>query len=824
MKHEPVDFFTRYFVVLFRDKVQSRLDSSDPVRKFIYLVLGLIFLNGFLFVFSIKDIWQVPKADRYEKPSLLFGINSEGKYEPIAEFYRFSRVVITDEDLPGGWDDNKVIRCFVSTEDNNFRSHKGLDLRGIFRATMVNLLAGRVKEGASTITQQVARLKFLNTERSFLRKAREAWLALLLELVFDKKTLIGIYLNEIPLGHGTIGVGAAAKFYFRKDIKDLSWGEAALLASLTTRPKEFSPLVNPNTSASKVRVVFKKLVENGILDVETAEREYEAFSEYYITLNRSPNDSAFSDRLNKFPYFTEYVRKNLARYIPSQQIYEGGLKIYTTLNIQHQSQAEKALAAGLKQQTQLSNQRAFTKIDSFEDTYGSTYKLLAELHDLPEFKFKISRSYRTFNRAWQEEFRDDLAVMNLISGTEGLGEAIDWNYRTQATEDHLLPVEGALISIRPDTGYITAMVGGSGFRSDNQQIRAFQAYRQPGSAFKPLVYASAMEYYHEHPDDKKNVTAASLFDDSPLQYVLEDGDEWNPSNYSGEYSGFIRLREALELSRNSVAVRLLEHTGLNNLLPRLEKLLQVENRNLPRDFSIALGSFEVSPYELARSYAVFASGGKQVFPLSVLYVEDEQGNLIKDFRKEFESKERKRLLSPETSYVITSMMEDVIKKGTGTGARSYGLTRPAAGKTGTTNNFRDAWFAGYTPELVAVVWVGYDTGTLSLGRGMSGAVVAAPIWGRFMANALSHEKSKSFDFGDAKIVRRTICSISGKLPGSHCYQTEEEVFDKDTVPKEVCEDHRGMSEPDPTPTHTTDPGTTKKKKPNLFEGDEDVIR
>ncbi|TGK15589.1 PBP1A family penicillin-binding protein [Leptospira fluminis] len=821
MKKEPVDFLSRYFVTIFRERIRTVLDSDRPVRKLTYLCLGLLFLNGFLFVFSVKDIWRVPTADRYEKPSLLYGVDSDGNYEPIAEFYRFSRIVLTDADLPGGWD-NKVIRCFESTEDNNFRSHRGLDVRGILRATMVNLIAGRVKEGASTITQQVARLKFLNTERSFLRKAREAWLAMLLEATFDKKTLMQIYLNEIPLGHGTIGAGAAARFYFRKDIKDLSWGEAALLASLTTRPKEFSPLANPITSEGKVRVVFKKLVENGILDVKTAEKEFDAFSEYYITLNRSPNDSAFSDRLNRFPYFTEYVRKNLSRIIPKTQLYEGGLKIYTTLNIQHQTQAEKALAAGLKQQTLLSNQRAFTKIDAFEDAYGDIYEMLAGLHDIPEFKFKISRSFRTFNRAWQEDLRDELSVLNLISGTEGLGEVVDWSYKTQATEDHLLPVEGALISLRPETGYITSMVGGSGFRSDNQQIRAFQAYRQPGSAFKPLVYASAMEYYHENPDPKKNVTAASLFDDSPLQYVLEDGDEWNPTNYSGEYSGFIRLRQALELSRNSVAVRLLEHTGLNNLLPNLERLLQVENRNLPRDFSIALGSFEVSPYELARAYAVFASGGRRVLPLSVLYVEDDKGNLLKDFRKENEKKERKQLVSPEVSYVITSMMEDVIKKGTGTGARSYGLTRPAAGKTGTTNNFRDAWFAGYTPELVGVVWVGYDIGTLSLGKGMSGAVVAAPIWGRFMANALSKEKSKPFDFGDPKIVRRTICSISGKLPGSHCHQTEEEVFDKETVPTEVCDDHRGLTEPAPLPQPK--PTSSKKKKPNLFEGDEDVIR
>ncbi|EMO07163.1 transglycosylase [Leptospira interrogans serovar Icterohaemorrhagiae str. Verdun HP] len=506
MKQEPVSYLFRFFVIHFRDKILSRVfNSENPLKQLVKLCSVLLFLNGFLFVFSIKDLWRVPESNQYEKPSVLYGLGEKNEYEPIAEFYRFSRVVLNIKELPPEADGkpNKLIRSFVSTEDNNFYSHWGLDLRGIFRAFMVNILAGRIKEGASTITQQVARLRFLNTERSFLRKAREAWLALLLEVVFDKDTLMEIYLNKIPLGHGTIGVGAAARFYFRKDVKDLTWGESALLASLTTRPTEFSPLVNPNSSSAKVRVVFKKFVENGILDVKTAEKEYESFSEYYITLNRSPNDSAFGDRLNRFPYFTEYVRKNLTRYIPKSTLYSGGLKIYSTLNIQHQTQAEKALYAGLKAQTALSNQRTFTKIDAFDDAYGEIYDLLSMLNDIPDFKFKISRSARTFNRAWQEDLRDELSALNLLSGTESLGETIDWNYKSQQTEDFLLPVEGALISMRPDTGYITAVVGGSGFRSDNQQIRAFQAYRQPGSAFKPIIYAAAMEYFNEHPDPKK---------------------------------------------------------------------------------------------------------------------------------------------------------------------------------------------------------------------------------------------------------------------------------------------------------------------------------
>jgi penicillin-binding protein 1A len=839
MKQEPVGLASKYFIVHFRELFIKLGGDSFSIKKLLLIFFGLVGLNILFLIANPKDFLHLDRAIRYEEPSTLYGINTQGEYEPIAEFYKFSRVLVKWDELPKEESNlskdtrNRVIQCFLSTEDNDFFSHPGIDVRGIFRAFFVNILAGRIKEGASTITQQVARLKFLSQERSFARKAREAWLALILEYNFSKEQIMESYLNEIPLGHGTIGVGAAARFYFRKELKDLSWGESALLASLTTRPTQFSPLVNPHESIAKVRIVFRRLVENGRMDIQTAETEYQNFLEFYQNLNRSPNDSAFSDRLNRFPYVTEYIRKKLISSLGKDKLYSGGLKIYSTINIQHQKEAEKAMFTALKTQTEESNQRSFRKIDSFDDTYGDIFNMISLLSDTNDFRFKISKTDRTFRSFFQEELRDEFALLNFFGGSEIIGEAIDTNYIEQSTEDHLLPVEGSLIAMRPGTGYITAIVGGSGFRSNNQQIRPFQAYKQTGSSFKPVLFSAVLEYFAQNPDPEKNITASTQFLDSPLQYLMEDGDEWSPENYSSEYSGFILLREALELSKNSVAVRVLEQAGLSKILPILQDMIQVK-RDLPPNYSISLGSFELSPFELTKIYASFASQGKSVNPISILYVEDSQGKIIKDFRKDFGPDDTKQIVSKETAFIITSMMEGVIKKGTGKAALSYGLDRPAAGKTGTTNNFRDAWFVGYTPELVASVWVGYDIGTISLGRGMTGGRIAAPIWGRFMKNALLYEPKKAFEWGeDLNVVKRTICSSCGKLPGPNCRETREEYFHQKTAPTEACDDPRGLdyeyrNDTKPTPVASPSPkdlekkGSKKPRKKNLFQGDDDL--
>ncbi|MCB1178812.1 MAG: carboxypeptidase, partial [Leptospiraceae bacterium] len=362
-----------------------------------------------------------------------------------------------------------------------------------------------------------------------------------------------------------------------------------------------------------------------------------------------------------------------------------------------------------------------------------------------------------------------------------------------------------------------------------------QAYRQPGSSFKPLVYATSIDYYGKNPSkETPNITAATQFLDSPLNYILEEGEEWTPENYSMDYSGFIRLREALVSSKNSVAVRVVEEIGLANLLPPLTNLVKPSaGREIPKNYSVALGTFEVSPYEITKAYAAIASGGREVFPHTIKYVKDKEDKVVLDNRN-LETKEGDELLSPEASYIITSMMQDVIRKGTGKAIIGQGLTRPAAGKTGTTNNFRDAWFVGFTAQLVTSVWMGYDIGTLSLGRGMAGGVIAAPTWGKYMVKALKGEPVKDFNYGNLNIQKIKVCKLSGKRPGSSCKETITEYFIPGTLDSEVCEDHKGfnpfsMDSPNTFPDDFDSNSAPKKKKnkkkkqtSNLFKGDEKI--
>jgi penicillin-binding protein 1A len=827
-----------------------------------YASLFLFFLNGkfdslklFLFtvIFSVSlivtllvekgDLSMIETALDYERPSTVYGLAPDSNYEPIAEFYKFSRIPISLATLqekvatsPGST--LKVVDAFLSTEDSGFYSHKGVDVRGIFRATAVNIVAGKIKEGASTITQQVARLKFLSNTRSYARKAREAWLAILMERKFDKQIILETYLNEIPLGHGTLGAAAASKFYFRKTLEELSWGEAALLASLTTRPKDFSPLVNPILSSKKVRVVFMKLIEAGKLSVKEAEEEYRKFTSYYKKLNRSPNDSAFSDRLNRFPYFTEYIRRQLeADKSLQKDIYTGGYKIYTTLNIHHQKAAESYMFPALANQTKASVFGKIQNPDIFDARYGNSFDIISLVNDLPEFKVKVQRGEKQFLSTYHFSMRDHFTALNNIMGSSAIGEAIDEDFLRGDTEDHSMQVEGALISMRPNTGHITAIIGGSGFRSDNQQIRAIQALRQPGSSFKPLVYAAAIDYSGRNPSKNpdENVTASSLFLDSPMSYLSADGDEWNPVNYSESYGGFMRLRSAVETSRNMVALRVLDQTGLSKLYPTIVDLLPT-GRDIPRNISIALGTYEVTPLELTRAYSVFVSGGKEVHPISILYITDTKDKMVIDYREVHEKLVRKQIISKEASYIITSLLRSVVLRGTGKAVINYGLNRKAAGKTGTTNNFRDAWFVGFTPELVTGVWLGYDLGTLSLGKGMAGGVIAAPLWGKYMAKALENEPKAKYNFGSLRLVKKPTCTQSGKLKGSLCRKTYLEYFIQGTEPG-ICDFHRG-SIPSFTPTDSDDPkdakdkadtkSKTEPKKPvpkvdeELFKGDDKI--
>lgn len=792
--------FDRLFEIL------SRL-IPDPVEdgpRSLLVVLAGLFVSGGFFVASLTinplDFQRVQKANEFQVGSVLYGRNQDGEFEPVAEYYQFHRKL-----LPAGFivknPDSKVARAFVAMEDFNFYEHPGFDIKGITRAFFVNLMAGRIKEGASTITQQVARLKFLSQERSYVRKIKEAWLAVLLEFWYSKNEILEIYLNEVPLGHGNRGVVAASEFYFGKSYDQLEWGEAAVLASLTTAPNHYSPLKNMELSRQKTRVVFRRLVEMGVLSLAEARSEWQKLEDYYQNLNRSPRESAFSNRLNRFPWYSEYIRRIIKKRYGRRALYTGGLQIYTGMDIAMQKAAQEVIAEGTRKQTRRVGRRPFRHFGAFDDYYGRPWHLLTNLFGLPPVKAKMTREERRFDRHFQKRIRDELAVLNHLTGSAGVGDAINYHYRFGQDIEEVMNVEGALVTLEVDTGYITALVGGSQFSSDNQLIRAIDAYRQPGSSFKSLVYASAIEYSHLNPQTENPVTAATIFNDTPKLYLETNGTLWEPQNYTYSFKGFMRLRRALELSVNLVAVQVPEYVGYGNIAPIIEDIIRVEGRrrgptSLPQgDLSIALGTFALSPLEMARAYSVFPARGRDVKPVSIIKITDARGNLIYEHKPP--ATQPKQILSEGTAAIMTSMLTGVVQRGTGRGAR---IGRPAAGKTGTTDNLRDAWFVGFTPGYVSALWMGFDRANISV-KG-SGGGLAAPLWGKYMRRAMRHKKVRSFRFPQAGIVGKKICKVSSTG------EQYTELFHANMVPQESCESdlEKGPSFEEIAPGIKTGPG------------------
>ncbi len=751
--------------------------------RLLLLLLFLALLSILLLGVSPVDIYRVRYASDYDRPSEIYGVGPDGKALRIAEFYRQARRVIRIEqqtDLP------KVVRAFIATEDERYYSHIGVDLLGILRAAYVNLLAGQIKEGASTITQQVARLRFLSRERSFLRKLREAFLALLLEQRYPKVKILEDYLNMVPLGHGTNGVEAAARFYFDKSYDSLGWGEAAVLVALTTRPRAFSPLVNPENSLNKVGVILQKLVEKGELTIAEAEREFEELQRnFYEVLNRSPNDSAFHQRLNLYPYATAYVRNQLPeQFRTAQQLYGGGLRIYSTIVVKHQKAAQEIMIPHLRRLTKQYRRSPFRNLKLFDRQFGAIQRFSSYLFEQPRFLLQMSRAERDLMRAFSLDINDELTLMNLLTGGESLARRLEQYTRHSPDLEERQAIEGALISMRPHSGEITAVIGGSSFDAGNRQLRFQSIRRQPGSAFKPIIYSAAIEHTASDPE-RPPITAATIVNDSPLHFVNRDMSEYSPDNYSKEYSGRLRLREALVLSKNSVAVQIYRRAGPANINRIAEKLLQLDRmkppRRLPQEATVALGSYGLSPLQMARAYGVFASGGREIDPYLIERILDSEGNLLYDHRFASDRRSRRQILRPGVSEIITSMLRDVVEKGTGKAARLVG--RAVAGKTGTTNNNTNAWFVGYTPRLITAIYIGYDK-PLSLGSAATGGNLAAPVWGRYMYRALARLPAASYDFGASLVQRIEICEDGPSLPNLACSQRLQELFLPGTEPDE----------------------------------------
>jgi len=672
-------------------------------------------------------------------------------------------------------------QAFIATEDNRFYKHGALDVRGIFRAAWSDLRAGKVVQGGSTITQQVAKLLFLTPKRSIKRKVKEALLALRLEKILSKDEILELYLNLIYFGHGAYGVEVAAQTYFGKYVQELGLVECAALAAIPKAPSYYSPFNHPDRNRERRDYVLRRMMEEGYITYQ----QYLQAMEEKLNLNRTSNNKG----LDKAPYFTEFVRQYLIKKYGAEEVYHKGLKVYTTLDLNWQLAAQAALKEGLRDLDKRENpyrgplghleKGEVPPKPPKEPVVGETYEGVAREVGSKAVSVALGEKRGVINyqdMAWAfkgelkgKKPKDILEPGDLILARY-LGDAKDGTLQLALEQEP--QVDGALISFDLATGGIRAMVGGHDF-SHSQFNRAIQAMRQPGSAFKPIIYTTAMD---------TSFTPASIIIDAPITFEMEAPQEaarskfWRPENYSERFYGPTRLRIALAHSRNVVTIKLLQKLGVNTAIRYARKLgISVPLR---ADLSLALGGSEVTLYELTRAYAVFPTGGRLIDPIFITRVEDREDTVLEEDKASFTP-----VISPATAYIMVSMLESVVQEGTGWRAKA--LKRPCGGKTGTTNEYRSAWFIGFTTRTVTGVYVGNDD-HIPLGRGETGSRAAAPIWVEFMKVATALDPPEPF-VPPSNVAFVGIDPKTGLLAPAQDKDAFYEVFREGTEPKNFAQ-------------------------------------
>ena len=757
--------------------------------------LRLLLILGIVVVGSISagvgTVWYFSKglppieALRDHRPSLITKVYGEGD-EVVGQFFIERRTLVPLEKIP-----KELRSAIMAVEDVRFYEHRGLDPMGILRAFLANVESMQFKQGGSTITQQLARSLFLTPEKSLARKIKEAILAVKIERVLSKDEILEFYLNQIYFGHGSYGVQSAARTYFEKDVDQLTLAEMAFLAGLPRAPTDYSPYAHPERAKQRQGVVLKRMVDEGFLTEDQFREEYE--KDLYFKRPQKEEEVA--------PYFLEHIRQYLSANYGDSMVYKGGLQVYTTLNLALQKTATEAVQAGLREldkrqgfrgpiahirPEELAEERkigigAMTTVELKEGDVIEGLVTEVDEEGAAVEASGFSGRIGLAGMAWAKkrlvgpdlqkdvEVKADAKPSDILAVGDVIKVGIlrlDLKKRQALFSLEQEPmVEGGLLSLDPRTGAIKAMVGGFDFKR-SEFNHAIMAKRQPGSAFKPIIYAAAIE---------QGLTPATILVDSPVVYVDEAQQKvWKPENYESRFYGPISLREALTYSRNLATVKLLDRIGIRNVAD-LAKRLGIKSPLTP-DLSLALGSSSISLLELTAAFGVFANEGVRVEPMTVLSVADSNGQILEEHLPVAES-----VMSKETAYVVTNMMEDVIRRGTGQRARI--LERPLAGKTGTTNDFTDAWFAGFSPNLATGVWVGFDD-RRSLGDREAGASAALPIWISYMKTALEMVPQTAFSIPEDVVFAR-VDPKTGLLAPEGMEGAVIEIFVKGTEPTAI---------------------------------------
>ncbi len=786
-------------------KTDSRKpDERKPARKprrlgrfilffsLLLLVLGLAaaatLVAGYYYI--SEDLPQINSLMDY-RPSIISKVFSDD-HRVIAEFFKERRIVVRLDEVPP-----LLIQAFIAAEDSRFYQHQGYDPFGILRAFLKNLEAGTIKQGGSTITQQVTRSFLLTPERSYIRKIKELILSYRIEKAFSKEEILFLYLNQIYLGHGAYGVEAAAQNYFGKSVGELSLAECSMLAGLPQAPSRYSPFRYPEQARQRQFYVLNRMVEEGRI---TAEQAAEARG---VVLDIKPRRNIY---IEEVPHYAEHVRRTIEARYGTEALYTQGLHIFTAVNIELQKAAEEEVLKGLIELDRRQGYRGPLKTLRSEAVEHFCRELQAELDKKPLAPGMVTRGVvlqvndtaqaatvrlgdaqgviALADMAWARKPNPD--VLHSTAKIRRPGEALKPGdvvlvevkeagtdpkapWRLSLAQDPV--VQGAFLGMETETGLVKAMVGGRDF-IETQFNRALQSRRQPGSAFKPLIYAAALERTFKDP--AKRYTPASMIIDSAVVFEDKERDQtWKPKNYRETFYGPTLMREALAQSRNVVTVKLLQDIGVDHAIDFARRLGVTSD--LTRTLALALGASGVSLLELTRAYSVFANQGYLVEPVFIIRVLDRDSQVLEEA-----SAERQQVIGKDTAYLVTSMLESAIQHGTG--QRAKALNRPAAGKTGTTNDTYDAWFIGYTRDYIAGAWVGFDE-ERPLGKNETGAAAALPIWLGFMKRAQVNAPVRVFEAPEGIVFAR-IDAETGLLPVPESRKTLFECFKEGTVPVE----------------------------------------
>ncbi|MGQ9688977.1 MAG: penicillin-binding protein 1A [Desulfobaccales bacterium] len=766
---------------LFRGVKDPRIDRFHFRRRWArrlgYVLYGLLFTGilavagaaGFIYYSYIKDLPDFTAIKEYRPPVVTRIYARDGRL--MGEFYAERRIEVPYSRLP-----RHLVLAFVAAEDARFFEHPGVDILGIIRAFLRNVEAGEIVQGGSTITQQVVKRILLTSEKSFARKIKEAVLAYRIDNYLTKEEILTLYLNHIFLGRGAYGVEAAAQEFFSKHVEDLTLAEAAILAGIPKAPSRYSPYLNPQRAKERQAYVLRRMAEVGFI---TKEEAAQALRQPIKLKPLRP------DWIKECGYFTEHVRGLLEERFGKEQVMNLGLRVYTTADVGLHRLAQKAIREGMDALIQRNGYQGPLRHlnpkerPQFQERQAKYFKRYPPRKGILATAMVVQGDKK--GQAVHIRFGEHAGVVippppdpdaqerpPVRLAALGPGDVIqvrllnqDRNKRWTAVLEPAPMVQGALVSMELQSGKVRTLMGGKDF-GDSTFNRATQAHRQPGSAFKPIIYAAAVE---------RGYGPNSILLDEPLSLPGgRHGQAWTPQNYDHSFSGPITLATALARSRNIPAVRMMMAVGVPAVV-NMSKALGITSPIYP-NYASALGASEVTLFELTRAYSVFPNRGELVEPVFIERLEDRDGRVLLEGRPR-----RQRVLKQESADIMTNLLIGVVERGTATRVRV--LQRPIGGKTGTTNKTRDAWFIGFTPSLITGVWVGMDT-ERSLGPKETGSQAAAPIFISYMKEALKNQPVEHFH-EDVKAPAKRDQQLEEEPDDEESDDTEEFYPENDTL-------------------------------------------